>query len=69
MDIRSTVTLHTGREMPVIGLGTWELTRDTAGSVEHALRIGYRMVDTAVDYGSQPGIGEALDRTDVPRRE
>ncbi|MFW6201412.1 MAG: aldo/keto reductase [Gemmatimonadota bacterium] len=69
MDSRSTVTLHTGREMPVIGLGTWELTYDTPENVEHALRIGYRMIDTAVDYGSQPGIGEALDRTDVPRRE
>lgn len=69
MDRRSTVPLHTGRQMPMLGLGTWELTRDTAGSVEHALQRGYRMIDTAVDYGSQPGIGEALARTDVPREE
>lgn len=69
MDSRSTVPLHTGTEMPVIGLGTWELTHATAESVEHALRIGYRMIDTAVDYGSQPGIGEALAGTDVPRDE
>lgn len=69
MDRRSTLQLHTGREMPVLGLGTWELTRDTAGTVEYALNLGYRMIDTAADYGSQPGIGEALARTDIPREE
>lgn len=67
MDSRSTLRLHTGRSMPVLGLGTWELTKDTAGTVEAALRLGYRMIDTADDYGSQPGIGEALRRTEVPR--
>ncbi len=67
MDSHSTVPLHTGRTMPVMGLGTWELTDDTAGSVEEALQLGYRMIDTAADYGSQPGIGEALRRTEVPR--
>ncbi len=69
MHPRSTVTLNTGREMPVLGLGSWELTRDTAGTVLHALDLGYRMIDTAVDYGSQPGIGDGLARTDVPRGE
>ncbi|MFW5951149.1 MAG: aldo/keto reductase [Gemmatimonadota bacterium] len=68
MDAGSTLSLHTGRAMPVLGLGTWELTRDTAGTVEEALRRGYRMIDTADDYGSQPGIGEALHRTEVDRR-
>lgn len=69
MDSRSTVQLHTGREMPVIGLGTWKLTRATAETVAYALEAGYRMIDTAADYGSQPGIGEALRRTDVARDE
>ncbi len=69
MDRHSTLPLHTGREMPVLGLGTWELTDDTAGTVEYALERGYRMIDTAVDYGSQPGIGEALERTDRARDE
>lgn len=69
MDTRSTRPLRTGREMPVLGLGTWELTRDTADAIRHALDVGYRMIDTAVDYGSQEGIGEALRRTEVPRSE
>ncbi len=67
MTTDSTVTLHTGREMPVLGLGTWLLRNDTAGTVEEALRLGYRLIDTSGDYGTQPGIGEALRRTDVDR--
>jgi 2,5-diketo-D-gluconate reductase A len=55
--------------MPVLGLGTWQLTNDTAGTVEEALRLGYRMIDTSGDYGTQPGIGEAMRRTDVGRGE
>ena len=54
--------------MPVMGLGTWLLNDDTAGTVEEALRLGYRMIDTSGDYGTQPGIGEALRRTDVDRQ-
>jgi 2,5-diketo-D-gluconate reductase A len=69
MDASTTVRLHTGRDMPVLGLGTWELTDATADTVEHALDLGYRMIDTAVDYGSQPGIGEALNRSAQPRAE
>ncbi len=55
--------------MPVLGLGTWLLKDDTAGTVEEALRLGYRMIDTSGDYGTQPGVGEALRRTDVDRDE
>lgn len=64
-----TVELRGGQAMPVLGLGTWQLNDDTAGTVEEALRLGYRMIDTSGDYGTQPGIGEALRRTDVPRDE
>ena len=67
MDKDSTLRLRTGRVMPVLGLGTWQLTDDTAGAVAHALRIGYRMIDTSSDYGTQPGIGEAIRRSGTDR--
>src|SRR4030065_2245633 len=62
--------LHTGRMMPVLGLGTWQLTVDTARNVAYALELGYPLIDTSSDYGTQPGIGEAIrtsniDRTDI----
>lgn len=53
--------------MPVLGLGTWQLTKDTTGTVEAAFRLGYRMIDTSGDYGTQPGIGEAIKRGGLER--
>jgi 2,5-diketo-D-gluconate reductase A len=55
-----TTPLRSGRRMPAIGLGTWELTEGTAEAVRDALRVGYRMIDTSGDYGTQRGIGKAL---------
>jgi 2,5-diketo-D-gluconate reductase A len=69
MNSESRVQLASGVGMPVVGLGTWQLTNDTAGAVEEALELGYRLIDTSGDYGTQPGIGEALRRTSVPRNE
>lgn len=69
MDASTTTRLRTGREMPIFGLGTWKLTEETADIVAYAVDLGYRMIDTAVDYGSQPGIGRALARTDTPRED
>jgi diketogulonate reductase-like aldo/keto reductase len=66
---QSTVTLNSGRQMPVLGLGTWQLTDDTAENVEAALRLGYRMIDTSGDYGTQPGIGEAIKRAGLEREQ
>ena len=69
MDTRTKLRLHTGREIPFIGLGTWQLTRDTAGAVEQALALGYRMIDTSGDYGTQPGVGEGIRRSGLAREE
>lgn len=60
MTKESTIPLHTGNDMPVFGLGTWQLTNDTAGTVGYALEIGYPMIDTSSDYGTHHGIAEAL---------
>lgn len=69
MNSSSTITLSSGRAMPVMGLGTWKLTNDTAGTVEEALELGYRMIDTSRDYGTQPGIAEAIRRSGIDRDE
>lgn len=68
MNKNTTISLHTGRKMPVIGLGTWQLA-DTSKTVETALELGYRHIDTSSDYNSQPGIGIALKNSSIPREE
>ncbi len=65
MNPQSTITLRTGNPMPLIGLGTWQI-RD-AKTVETALELGYRLIDTSGDYGNQPEIAEALSRVEIPR--
>lgn len=69
METTSKVTLHTGNKMPVLGLGTWQLTDDTAETIAAALRLGFQMIDTSGDYGTQPGIGEGIKRSGVSRSE
>lgn len=67
LSLDSNVVLRTGHEMPLLGLGTWMLTTHTAESVQHALELGYRMVDTSADYLTQPGVGHAVRRHSAPR--
>ncbi len=57
-----------GARIPLIGLGTWDLRgRSCARLVEHALRLGYRHVDTAEMYGNEREVGEGLRASGVGR--
>ncbi|MBS0533192.1 MAG: aldo/keto reductase [Proteobacteria bacterium] len=50
-----------GFEIPIIGLGTWELRgRDCARLVEQAIRLGYRHIDTAQMYANEAEVGEGV---------
>lgn len=67
MDNESTIQLHTGSKMPLIGYGTWGIKGSVREAIEAAISSGYKMIDTSGDYGSQPGIGAALKNGNVPR--
>lgn len=55
---------------PQVGLGTGWLRGDDAYSTTlRALRIGYRMIDTAADYENEDKIGAALRDSKIPRSE
>jgi diketogulonate reductase-like aldo/keto reductase len=69
LNLQSKVTLHTGREMPILALGTWKLTKDTSDIIRKALMLGYPMIDTSGDYGTQPGIGEGLKKSGFERAD
>jgi diketogulonate reductase-like aldo/keto reductase len=53
--------------MPILGLGTWQLKDHTADIVDYALALGYPMIDTSSDYGTQPGIGEGIRQNGMAR--
>ena len=50
-------------KMPAVGLGLWKLECDeTADSVYNAIKIGYRHIDSAADYGNEHKVGEGIAR-------
>lgn len=56
-----TVTLNSGYEMPINGLGTYSLHGDECiNSVKAALRSGVRLIDTASAYGNEEEVGQAI---------
>jgi len=71
MNISTRVALHDGWEIPVLGLGTYLIGdgMETQKAVMNALEAGYRHIDTAMFYGNERGIGEAIRRSGVPRDE
>lgn len=69
MDIHETISLNSGNSIPVMGLGTWGLSRDTAHIISKALDMGYPMIDTSGDYGTQPYIAEAIRQSRVGRSD
>ena len=65
-----TVTLNNGVELPALGFGVFQTPPDvTQAAVEEALRVGYRMVDTAASYLNEPEVGAAIAAASVPREE
>ncbi|MFK0099837.1 aldo/keto reductase [Streptomyces sp. NPDC091040] len=63
-------TLNDGRTIPAVGLGTYPLDDDAAEkAVSGALGLGYRLVDTALNYGNETGTGRGIARSGVPREE
>ncbi|MFG2669838.1 aldo/keto reductase [Streptomyces sp. DT20] len=62
--------LNDGRTVPSVGLGTWPLDDDAAEeAVAGALGLGYRLVDTALNYGNETGTGRGIARSGVDRED
>lgn len=68
--VNSTIKLLGGAEMPVLGLGTYPLENtELEQIVGQALEVGYRLIDTAENYGNEAGVGQALKNSGVDRSE
>ncbi|MFD1946939.1 aldo/keto reductase [Nocardioides aestuarii] len=62
--------LNDGQVLPAVGFGTYPLTGDDGiEAITSAIRVGYRLIDTAVNYGNEEEVGEAIRRAGVPRDE
>lgn len=62
--------LNNGIECPEIGIGTYMLSpEDAENSVREALKMGYRMIDTANAYVNERACGRGIRESGVDRSE
>lgn len=62
--------LNNGLEIPQLGYGVWKIADEEAQSaVEQAIDAGYRLIDTAMIYKNEVGVGKALASKDLPRED
>jgi diketogulonate reductase-like aldo/keto reductase len=66
-----TVVLNNGVKMPVLGFGVYQVpdAAECENSVYEALKVGYRLLDTAASYSNEEAVGRAIRRSGVPREE
>ena len=65
-----TIKLNNGIECPVIGLGTFMLSpADARNSTREALKMGYRLIDTANAYVNERAVGRGIKESGVARNE
>lgn len=66
-----TVTLGNGVRMPLLGFGVFQIAdpAECERVVTDALRVGYRLLDTAASYGNEQAVGNAIKRSGVPRED
>jgi 2,5-diketo-D-gluconate reductase A len=66
-----TVTLNNGVQMPALGFGVFQM-RDLAeceSAVSDAIRVGYRLIDTAASYLNEEAVGRGIRKGGVPREQ
>lgn len=66
-----TYNLSDGHTIPALGLGVYRVApgKQTYNTVASALKMGYRMIDTATVYGNEEDVGQAIKDSGIPRSE
>src|SRR3990170_6518669 len=67
----ATVKLNNGVDIPLLCLWVYQSPpgKTTQDAVKHALKCGYRLVDTARIYGNEQDVGLAIRESRMPREE
>ena len=56
------VTLNNGLKMPMVGFGVFRVPdkKECEESVYQAIKVGYRLIDTAAAYYNEDAVGAAV---------
>ena len=70
LTINTKYRMPSGYEIPVLGYGVYQTPADIASDVvQHALKVGYRHVDSAVAYHNEASSAEGMNNSGIPREE
>ncbi|KAG2197997.1 NADP-dependent oxidoreductase domain-containing protein [Mucor mucedo] len=70
MALNRKITLNTGKEVDIVGLGTWLSKPDEVRkAVKYALENGYRHLDCAYVYRNEDEVGQGIRESGVPRED
>lgn len=65
-----TIKLSNGVEMPLLGYGVFLVApEECERCVSDALKVGYRLIDTAQAYYNEEGVGNAVAKSGISRDE
>lgn len=65
-----TIRLRNGVEMPILGYGVYQVDpAECERCVSDAISAGYRLIDTAQAYNNEEGVGAAIAKSGVPRKD
>lgn len=66
-----TITLNNGVQMPLVGFGTYQIIDpdECERSVAAAIEAGYRLIDTAQNYGNEADVGAGIRASGLPRKD
>ena len=64
------VTLNNEVKMPVLGYGVYQVSQEECERcVLDAIKVGYRLIDTAQSYFNEAAVGNAIQKSGIPREE
>ena len=65
------LTLNNQVTIPLTGLGVYQINNldECEHTVLNALKIGYRLIDTAACYGNEKAVGNAIKKSQIPRED
>ncbi|MQS76975.1 aldo/keto reductase [Companilactobacillus halodurans] len=68
--LTDTFDINNGVKIPKVAFGTWQIPASQAyQAVKDAIDVGYRHIDTALAYGNEKEVGQAVKDSGVERED
>lgn len=70
LSLDSYLRMPSGYDIPMLGYGVYQTPSNIAADVvDHAIKVGYRHVDSAVAYRNEAPSAEGLKKSGIPREQ